>query len=39
MVNIVKGKGCVAPESRLSVFEQIYNKEDYKAELNRKELH
>jgi len=37
MVNILKGKGCVAPEERLPIFEMIYNKEDYKAELARKE--
>lgn len=37
MVNILKGKGCVAPEERLPIFEMIYNKEDYKAELHRKE--
>jgi len=37
MVNILKGNGCTAPESRLPIFEQIYNKEDYKAELLRKD--
>lgn len=37
MVNLLKGKGCVAPEERLPIFEMIYNKEDYKAELARKE--
>ena len=37
MVNILKGKGCVAPDERLPVFVSIYNKEDYKAELQRKE--
>jgi len=37
MVNILKGKGCVAPEQRLPIFEMIYNKEDYKAELAKKE--
>jgi hypothetical protein len=37
MVNILKGKGCVAPDERLPVFVQIYNKEDYKAELHKQE--
>lgn len=37
MVNILKGNGCVAPESRLPCFVQIYNKEDYKAELLKKD--
>merc|ERR1711990_338843 len=37
MVNLLKGKGCVAPEERLPIFEMIYNKEDYKAELQKKE--
>ena len=39
LVNIIKGNGCVAPESRLPIFEQIYNKEDYKAELEKKDHH
>jgi len=29
-VNLVHGKGCVAPEKRLPCFEMIYNKETYK---------
>lgn len=33
LVNILKGNGCVAPESRLPCFEAIYNKKDYQAEL------
>lgn len=33
LVNILKGKGCVAPDERLPCFVKIYNKEDYKAEL------
>jgi len=37
MVNILKGNGCTAPESRLPIFESIYNKADYQAELQRKE--
>lgn len=37
MVNLLKGKGCVAPDERLPCFTQIYNKEDYKAELLKKE--
>ena len=30
-VNLVHGKGCVAPEKRLPVFEEIYNKDDFNA--------
>merc|ERR1712072_181372 len=37
MVNILKGKGCVAPDERLPCFVKIYNKEDYKAELQKQE--
>lgn len=37
MVNILKGKGCVAPDERLPCFVQIYNKQDYQAELQKKE--
>jgi hypothetical protein len=37
MVNILKGRGCVAPESRLPCFVSIYNKDDYKAELLKKD--
>lgn len=37
MVNILKGNGCTAPESRLPCFVQIYNKDDYKAELLKKD--
>lgn len=37
MVNLLKGKGCVAPDERLPVFVEIYNKESYKAELLKKE--
>lgn len=37
MVNILKGKGCVAPDERLPCFVKIYNKEDYKAELLKQE--
>lgn len=35
-VNLVNGKGCVAPDKRLPIFEQMYNKEDYKAQLEAK---
>lgn len=30
-VNLIHGEGCVAPKKRLGCFEQMYNKEDYKA--------
>lgn len=36
-VNLIYGNGCTAPEKRLKCFEQIYNKEDYKAHLSKKE--
>ena len=36
-VNLIHGKGCVAPEKRLKVFETIYNKESYMADLATKQ--
>lgn len=30
-VNLVHGKGCVAPEKRLPCFVDIYNKDDFNA--------
>lgn len=36
-VNLIHGKGCVAPEYRLPIFEQIYNKDEYKKQLEAKQ--
>lgn len=35
-VNLVKGEGCGAPKTRFECFEKIYNKVEYKRQLEAK---
>lgn len=35
-VNIIYGNGCTAPEKRLPIFEKMYNKEDFHANIDKK---